>query len=320
MALKVLILGVNGFIGSSLAETILKTRDWEVSGMDIGTHKLNGLLNHPRFKFVEGDILINKEWIEYQVKKCDVVLPLVAIANPIQYVRQPLQVFELDFDANLAIVRQVVRYKKRLIFPSTSEVYGKSVAVPFSEEADLVMGPTTKHRWAYACSKAIDELLALAYYKERGLPVVIARLFNTVGPRQTGRYGMVIPNFVRQALAGEPITVFGDGTQQRAFTHVTDVVGALLKLVVEPKAIGQVINIGNKNEITIQALAERVRELSGSNSIIKLIPYDEAYESGFEDMPRRVPDLTRIRGLIGYEPKHELDEILTQVIDYFRKK
>jgi UDP-glucose 4-epimerase len=182
------------------------------------------------------------------------------------------------------------------------------------------MGPTPKHRWAYACSKAIDEFLALAYWKERKLPVIIVRFFNTVGPRQSGQYGMVIPNFVRQALAGEPITVFGDGTQQRAFTHVADVVGALLKLVEEPKAVGQVINIGNKQEITIMALAERVRELSGSDSPIKLVPYDDAYESGFEDMPRRVPDLTRVEGLIGYKATLQLDEILTQVIDYFRRK
>jgi UDP-glucose 4-epimerase len=166
----------------------------------------------------------------------------------------------------------------------------------------------------------IDEFLALAYWKERKLPVIVVRLFNTVGPRQTGQYGMVVPSLVRQALAGEPITVFGDGRQQRAFTHVTDVVGALLKLVVEPKAIGQVINIGNMQEVTIYQLAERVRDLSGSGSTIKLIPYDEAYESGFEDMPRRVPDLTRVKGLIGYEPRYQLDEILTQVIDYFRKK
>jgi len=199
-------------------------------------------------------------------------------------------------------------------------VYGKSEDVPFREDSDLVLGPTPKHRWAYACSKAIDEFLALAYWKERKLPVIIVRFFNTVGPRQSGQYGMVIPNFVRQALAGEPITVFGDGTQQRAFTHVSDVVGALMKLVVEPKAIGQVINIGNMEEVTIHRLAERVRELSGSDSIIKLIPYDEAYESGFEDMPRRVPDLTRIEGLIGYKTTHKLDEILTQVIDYFRNK
>jgi len=199
-------------------------------------------------------------------------------------------------------------------------VYGKSEDVPFREDSDLVLGPTPKHRWAYACSKAIDEFLALAYWKERKLPVIIVRFFNTVGPRQTGQYGMVIPNFVRQALAGEPITVFGDGRQSRAFTHVADVVAALLKLVAEPKAVGQVVNIGNMQEATITQLAERVRDMSASKSVIKYIPYDEAYESGFEDMPRRVPDLTRIKGLIGYEPKHDLDDILVQVIDYFRKK
>jgi UDP-glucose 4-epimerase len=218
------------------------------------------------------------------------------------------------------VLKHANKKKKLVVIASTSEVYGKSEDVPFREDSDLVLGPTPKHRWAYACSKAIDEFLALAYWKERKLPVIIVRFFNTVGPRQSGQYGMVIPNFVRQALAGEPITVFGDGTQQRAFTHVSDVVGALLKLVVEPKAIGQVINIGNMEEVTMQRLAERIRELSGSNSIIKLIPYDEAYESGFEDMPRRVPDLTRVKSLIEYEPKHDLDEILTQVIDYFRKK
>jgi UDP-glucose 4-epimerase len=182
------------------------------------------------------------------------------------------------------------------------------------------MGPTTKHRWAYACSKAIDEFLALAYWKERKLPVIIVRFFNTVGPRQTGQYGMVIPNFVRQALAGEPITVFGDGTQSRAFTHVTDVVGALLKLMVEPKAIGQVINIGNVQEVTIRDLATRVRELSGSQSPIKCISYEEAYESGFEDMPRRLPDLTKITNLIGYATRYTLDDILMHVIEYMRKK
>ena len=203
---------------------------------------------------------------------------------------------------------------------STSEVYGKSEDVPFREDSDLVMGPTTKHRWAYACSKAIDEFLALAYWKERKLPVIVVRFFNTVGPRQTGQYGMVIPNFVQQALAGRPITVFGDGRQSRSFTHVADVVGALVKLVSEPKAIGQVINLGNTQEVTIQALAERVRELSGSTSPIKLVPYDEAYESGFEDMPRRVPDLSKAEAMIGYKTRFTLDDILTQVIDYFRQK
>jgi UDP-glucose 4-epimerase len=218
------------------------------------------------------------------------------------------------------VLKHANKKKKLVVVASTSEVYGKSDDVPFREDSDLVLGPTPKHRWAYACSKAIDEFLALAYWKERKLPVIIVRFFNTVGPRQTGQYGMVIPNFVRQALAGEAITVFGDGTQSRAFTHVADVVAALLKLVVDPKAIGQVINIGNMQEVTMTQLAERVRDLSGSKSIIKHIPYDEAYESGFEDMPRRVPDLTRVKGLIGYEPKHDLDDILVQVIDHFRRK
>jgi UDP-glucose 4-epimerase len=206
------------------------------------------------------------------------------------------------------------------VIASTSEVYGKSEDVPFREDSDLVLGPTPKHRWAYACSKAIDEFLALAYWKERKLPVFIVRFFNTVGPRQTGQYGMVIPSFVRQALAGEPITVFGDGTQSRSFTHVLDVVQALIQLIAEPTAIGQVINIGTKEEITIARLAERVRELSGSTSPVKFIPYDEAYESGFEDMPRRVPDLTKVIAMIGYQPKHTLDDIIVQVIEYFRRK
>jgi UDP-glucose 4-epimerase len=218
------------------------------------------------------------------------------------------------------VLKHANKKKKLVVIASTSEVYGKSVDVPFREDSDLVMGPTPKHRWAYACSKAIDEFLALAYWKERKLPVIIVRFFNTVGPRQTGQYGMVIPNFVQQALAGEPMTVFGDGTQSRSFTHVADVVGALVKLMNEPKAIGQVINLGNIQEITISQLAERVRALSGSKSPITLIPYDEAYESGFEDMPRRVPDLSKAEAMIGYKPKYSLEDILTQVIAYFRQQ
>jgi UDP-glucose 4-epimerase len=190
--------------------------------------------------------------------------------------------------------------------------------VPFREDADLVMGATVKHRWAYACSKAIDEFLALAYYKERNLPVIIVRFFNTVGPRQTGQYGMVLPSFVRQALSGEPITVFGDGTQSRSFTYVGDVVECLMKLVNEPKAVGQVFNIGNKHEVTILHLAEIVKSLTGSASRIEFVPYDKAYEEGFEDMPRRVPDLTKVTQLVGYEPKVQLNEIITKVIEYFR--
>jgi UDP-glucose 4-epimerase len=249
-----------------------------------------------------------------------VVFHLAAAVGVKLIVEQPVHTIETNVHGTEVVLKHANKKKKLVVIASTSEVYGKSNDVPFREDADLVLGPTTKHRWAYACSKAIDEFLALAYWKERKLPVIVVRFFNTVGPRQTGRYGMVIPNFVRQALAGEPITVFGDGTQSRAFTHVGDVVGALLKLVAEPRAIGQVINIGTTQEITMAALAERIRELSGSKSVIKFVPYDEAYESGFEDMPRRVPDLERIIALIGYDPKQTLDDILIQVIDYFRRK
>jgi UDP-glucose 4-epimerase len=235
-------------------------------------------------------------------------------------VEQPVHTIETNVHGTEVVLKHANKKKKLVVIASTSEVYGKSEQVPFREDSDLVLGPTPKHRWAYACSKAIDEFLALAYWKERKLPVIIVRFFNTVGPRQTGQYGMVIPNFVRQALAGEPITVFGDGTQSRSFTHVADVVNALTKLVAEPKAIGQVINIGNIEEVTIRHLAERVRDLSGSTSSIKLVPYDQAYESGFEDMPRRVPDLSKAEKMIGYKPRHTLDDILLQVIDYFRRK
>ena len=197
-------------------------------------------------------------------------------------------------------------------------MYGKAEAVPFREDGDLVMGPTSKGRWSYACSKAIDEFLALAYHKEKRLPVVVARLFNTVGPRQSGRYGMVIPNFVKQALLDHPITVFGDGTQTRCFTYVSDVVGQLAALASEPGAVGEVFNVGNdREEITILDLAKRVKSRTGSRSEIALVPYDKAYEEGFEDMQRRVPSLDKLRALTGYEPQVQLDEILDRVIEYF---
>src|SRR5207247_522980 len=201
---------------------------------------------------------------------------------------------------------------------STSEVYGKSSVVPFSENDDLVMGPTTKHRWAYACSKAIDEFLALAYWRERKVPVVIVRLFNTVGPRQTGRYGMVIPNFVRQALDGKPMTVFGDGMQSRCFTWVGDCVTALIDLMQHPDAVGQVFNVGSDHEVSIADLAHTIKRMTGSPSPIVFVPYEEAYEEGFEDMRRRVPDLTKIRGLINYAPSIALPKILSEIIDYHR--
>jgi UDP-glucose 4-epimerase len=317
-----LITGGAGFIGSHLSEALLEGGHHVLVLDNLSTGSIDNiahLKSHPRFEYVI-DTVDNEGLLAELIDRSDVVFHLAAAVGVKLIVEQPVHTIETNVHGTEVVLKHANKKKKLVVIASTSEVYGKSQDVPFREDSDLVLGPTPKHRWAYACSKAIDEFLALAYWKERKLPVIIVRFFNTVGPRQTGTYGMVIPNFVRQALAGEPITVFGDGTQTRSFGHVADVVGALLKLVVEPQAIGQVINIGNTEEITMLALAERVREKSGSKSPIKLIPYSEAYESGFEDMPRRVPDLTKIRGLIGYEPQHSLDDVLTQVIEYFRKK
>jgi UDP-glucose 4-epimerase len=264
------------------------------------------------------DTVDNERLLAELVDEADVIFHLAAAVGVKKIVEEPVATIENNVHGTEVVLRQANKKKKLVVIASTSEVYGKSTDVPFDEEQDLVMGPTHKHRWAYACSKAIDEFLGLAYYKEKRLPVIIVRFFNTVGPRQSGQYGMVIPNFVRQALLGKPITVHGDGTQQRSFTYVGDVVRALLALVDEPKAIGQVFNIGNGEEITINALAEKVKAMTGSASEIVRIPYDQAYESGFEDMPRRVPDLTKIRNLVGYEPRVGLDQILREVIDFMR--
>jgi UDP-glucose 4-epimerase len=233
-------------------------------------------------------------------------------------VESPVRTIETNVHGTEVVLKIASKKRKLVLIASTSEVYGKSGKVPFSEDDDLVLGPTSKHRWAYACSKMIDEFLALAYWKERKVPVVVVRLFNTVGPRQTGQYGMVVPSLVRQALAGEPITVFGDGTQSRSFTYVGDVVRAVVALINEPRAIGQVFNIGNGSEISIGELALRIKAMTNSASPIVKIPYDQAYEAGFEDMPRRVPDISKIRALIGFEPTVELDEILTRVIASLR--
>src|SRR4051795_11678257 len=319
---RAFITGGAGFIGSHLSEVLLENGHEVLILDNLSTGSIDNishLKGPPGFEnFI--DTVTNEPLLAEPIDRSDVVFHFAAAVGVKLIVEQPVYTIETNVHGTEVVLKHANKKKKLVVIASTSEVYGKSDDVPFREDSDIVMGPTTKHRWAYACSKAIDEFLALAYWKERKLPVIIVRFFNTVGPRQTGQYGMVIPNFVRQALAGEPITVFGDGTQSRAFTHVADVVGALVKLVNEPKSIGQVINIGNTEEISIRALAERVRDLSGSKSPIKFIPYEQAYESGFEDMPRRVPDLTRVKGLIGYEPQHQLDAILTQVIDYFRRK
>jgi UDP-glucose 4-epimerase len=317
-----LITGGAGFVGSHLSEALLE-EGHQVQILDnLSTGSIDNIAHikgRAGFDYFI-DTVNNEPLLAELIDRSDVVFHLAAAVGVKLIVEQPVHTIETNVHGTEVVLKHANKKKKLVVIASTSEVYGKSEAVPFREDSDLVLGPTPKHRWAYACSKALDEFLALAYWKERKLPIIIVRFFNTVGPRQTGQYGMVIPNFVQQALAGAPITVFGDGTQRRAFTHVTDVVGALLKLVVEPRAIGEVINIGNTHEITILKLAERVRELSGSNSTIKFVPYDEAYESGFEDMPRRGPDLTKVERLIGYRPVNTLDDILEQVIVYFRKK
>src|SRR3954463_2659161 len=294
--MRVLITGGAGFIGSHLAEALLDRGD-EVFILDnLSTGSIDNVVHlkqNPKFHYTI-DSVSNEPVLAELIDRSDIVVHLAAAVGVKLIVEQPVHTIETNVHGTEVVLKHANKKKKLVVIASTSEVYGKSIDVPFREDSDLVLGPTPKHRWAYACSKAIDEFLALAYWKERQLPVIIVRFFNTVGPRQTGRYGMVIPNLVRQALAGEPITVFGDGTQSRSFTHVTDVVGALIALVNQPAAIGEVVNIGNIEEVTIRTLAERIRQLTGSRSPIKLVPYDEAYESGFEDMPRRVPDLRKV--------------------------
>ena len=277
------------------------------------------LKTNPRFHYTI-DSVTNEPVLAELIDRCDVIFHLAAAVGVRKIVEEPVATIETNVHGTEVVLKHANKKKKLVVIASTSEVYGKSLEVPFREDADLVLGPTPKHRWAYACSKAIDEFLALAYWKEKKLPVIIIRLFNTVGPRQSGQYGMVIPNFVRQALANQPITVFGDGTQSRSFTYVGDVVSGLLKLVQHPKAVGEVFNIGNGQEISMNGLAEKIKTMTGSASEIVLIPYDQAYEAGFEDMPRRVPELSKIRNLVGYEPRVHLDEILTRVIDHFQRR
>jgi UDP-glucose 4-epimerase len=317
---RALITGGAGFIGSHLAEALLNAGH-EVDIIDnLSTGSIRNvghLKSNPRFRYTI-DTLTNEPLLAELIDRNDVIFHFAAAVGVKLIVEEPVHTIETNVHGTEVVLKHANKKRKKVVIASTSEVYGKSADVPFREDADLVMGATVKHRWAYACSKAIDEFLALAYYKERGLPVIIVRFFNTVGPRQTGQYGMVLPSFVQQALSGAPITVFGDGTQSRSFTYVGDVVECLLKLVNEPKAIGQVFNIGNKEEVTILKLAEIVKSLAGSASPIEFVPYDKAYEEGFEDMPRRVPDLTKIRQLTGYEPKVQLNEIITKVIEYFR--
>ena len=320
--MRVLITGGAGFIGSHLAEALLNRGD-EVFVLDnLSTGSIDNighLKGHARFHYTI-DSVTNEPLLAELIDRCDTVVHLAAAVGVKLIVEAPVHTIETNVHGTEVVLKHANKKKKLVLIASTSEVYGKSVEVPFREDADLVLGPTGKHRWAYACSKMIDEFLALAYWKERKLPVIIVRLFNTVGPRQTGQYGMVIPTLVRQALAGQPLTVFGDGNQSRSFTYVGDVVRAMVALINEPLAIGQVFNIGNGTEITISELAAKVKAMTSSSSAIVRVPYDQAYEAGFEDMPRRVPDISKLRALVGYEPTVELDEILARVIEYFRQQ
>jgi UDP-glucose 4-epimerase len=320
--MRALITGGAGFIGSHLSEALLDAGHQVVILDNLSTGSIDNIAHlKGRSGFSYHIESVNNEPLLAElIDHADVIFHFAAAVGVRLIVEQPVHTIETNVHGTEVVLKHANKKKKLVFLASTSEVYGKSNDVPFREDSDLVLGATVKHRWAYACSKAIDEFLALAYWKERKLPIVIVRFFNTVGPRQTGQYGMVIPNFVRQALAGEAITVFGDGTQSRSFTHVTDVVHALIVLMNEPKAIGQVINIGNTEEVTIMALAERVRAVANSTSPIRLVPYDEAYESGFEDMPRRLPDLGKIQQMIGYRPRFSLDDILVHVIEYFRSQ
>jgi len=316
--LRVLITGGAGFIGSHLTDAYLERGDEVYIIDDLSTGSIGNIQhvkNHPRFHYTIESVH-NQPVTAELVDQCDVIFHLAAAVGVKLIVESPVRTIETNVRGTEVVLSLANKKKKKVLLASTSEVYGLSADVPFREDGNLVMGATTKGRWSYACSKAIDEFLALAYWREKKLPTIVVRLFNTVGPRQTGQYGMVIPTFVKQALAGRPITVYGDGKQSRCFGYVGDVVDALVKLMANDEAVGQVFNIGSNTEISILELAERVKEITRSDSEIVFVPYDEAYEEGFEDMPRRVPNISKISDLVGFHPNMSLDGILQRVVDY----
>ena len=319
--MRYLITGGAGFLGSHLGEELLR-RGHEVSVIDdLSTGSIRNiqhLKTYDRFHY-HVESCSNVPLLAELVDACDRIVHLAAAVGVKLIVESPVRTIETNVKLTEIVLMLASKKRRPVLVASTSEVYGKSMEVPFREDGDLVMGATTKGRWSYACSKAIDEFLTIAYWKEKKLPTTVVRLFNTVGPRQTGQYGMVIPTFVRQALAGEPITVYGDGKQSRCFTHVADVVRGLIGLLETDRAHGQVFNIGNNEEISIMDLARQVREICQSRSDIVLVPYEKAYEQGFEDMPRRVPDIAKIHALIGWSPTIGLQQILADVIEHERR-
>jgi nucleoside-diphosphate-sugar epimerase len=316
--LRVLITGGAGFIGSHLSEAYLQRGDEVFVIDDLSTGSIENirhLKDHPRFHYTIESIH-NQPVTAELVDQCDVIFHLAAAVGVKLIVESPVRTIENNVHGTEVVLSLANKKKKKVLVASTSEVYGLSSEVPFREDGNLVMGATNKGRWSYACSKAIDEFLALAYWREKKLPTIVVRLFNTVGPRQTGQYGMVIPTFVKQALAGRAITVYGNGKQSRCFCYVGDVVAALVKLMDADNSVGEVFNIGSNQEISILDLAKRVKDLTRSESEIVFVPYDEAYEEGFEDMPRRIPDTSKVNKLVGFKPEKRLDEILQKVIEF----
>ena len=319
--MKYLITGGAGFVGSHLADKLHREGHDITIIDDLSTGRYSNVAHlegQERFQLII-DTVLNSRLMEELIRGSDRVFHMASAVGVKLIMEQPVKTIETIFGGTEVVLKYCSRFRKRVLIPSTSEVYGKGTVVPFSEEDDVLTGATSKHRWAYACAKALDEFLALAHWKETRLPVVVVRLFNTVGPRQTGQYGMVVPNFVKSALKNEPLTVFGDGTQSRCFGHVLDIVEGLTKLPENPDCFGQVINIGNNEEVTMTRLAEKAIEMTGSKSSIRYISYDEAYGAGFEDMQRRVPNLAKANRLIGYQPTRTLNDIITDVTNEFRE-
>lgn len=320
--MRFLITGGAGFIGSHLAERLLDRGDHVVLLDNLSTGSMENIRHLKSKERMEYhlDAIENRRLVAELVDDADIIVHLAAAVGVRLIVESPVRTIETNVNGTQIILEAAEKKRKLVLTASTSEVYGKSTQVPFREEADLVLGPTTKGRWSYAASKALDEFLALSYWRERKVPVIVVRLFNTVGPRQTGRYGMVLPNFVRQALDNAPITVYGSGTQSRCFCDVRDTVESLIRLMDTERAVGEVVNIGNTEEISIAALAEAVKARTGSASKIAYVPYDQAYEPGFEDMMRRVPCVDKLLGLTGFRPQIKLSEIIDRVSSYLREK
>jgi UDP-glucose 4-epimerase len=320
--MKILITGGAGFVGSHLADKLINEGHEITVIDDLSTGRYSNvehLEGKKNFRLII-DTVLNEKLMEELIRDTDRVFHMASAVGVRLIMEHPVKTIETIFRGTDVVLTFCSRYRKRVLVPSTSEVYGKGASVPFREDDDLLTGSTDKHRWAYACAKTLDEFLALAHYKETRLQVVVVRLFNTVGPRQTGQYGMVVPNFVKSAINNEPLIVHGDGTQSRCFGHVLDIVEGLTKAIESPECFGQVINFGNDEEVSIKGLAEKAIAMTGSSSEIRYIPYTEAYGEGFEDMQRRVPSLEKAKRLVGYQPTRTLEDIINDVAEQFREE